>query len=77
MFIRARKKWYQRDMNKERILSSYLQRDLPGCFNERLRFDIADGPADLRNDDISGSFSADCIDKILDLIGDMGYDLHR
>ena len=63
-------------MDKEAVFSSYLQRDLPDSLQKGLRFDIADGAADLCDDHIRIGLLAHTIDKFLDLICDVWNNLH-
>ena len=44
---------------------------------ERQRFDVADGPADLDDDDVRVAVAGDAPDPLLDLVGDVRDDLDR
>ncbi len=44
-------------------------------FEERQRFDVADGPADLDDDDVGVAIAGDAADPLLDLVGDVRDDL--
>ena len=58
------------------VVGAYLLPHLTYSLNEGLRFDIAYGAADLRDDDVRVGLFADVIDKALDLVGYVRYDLH-
>ena len=62
-------------MDKERALRGHFPLKLADGLDEGLSFDIADRSADLGDDDV-GLFT-DAVDLFLDLIGDVGDDLHR
>ncbi len=76
VLVGAMQKRHQGDMNKEAVFPADLQRDLSHCFDEGLGFNVTDGAADLRDDDIRLGLVAHAVNKILDLICDMRDDLH-
>ena len=43
---------HQRDVHEEHVVAPDVLADLPGRLEERQRLDVADGPADLRDDDV-------------------------
>ena len=77
MLFRSAQVRNQRHMDKQAVFPPDLQGDLPDRLNKRLRFDIADGSSDLGDDHICPGLFAHRINKILDLIGDMGDHLDR
>ena len=68
---------HQGHMDKKTVLLSDLQGDLADGLDKGLRLDIADGPPDLCDNYIRTGLFADTIDKVLDLIGDVGDHLDR
>ena len=76
MLIGTAQERNQRDMNKETVLTSYLKRNLSCRLYEGLRFNIAYGSSYLRYYYIRIRGLADLVYEFLNLIGDMGYDLH-
>ena len=62
------------DVDKQRALRGHFPLELADGLDEGLTLDVADRSADLGDDDI-GLF-ADAVELFLDLIGDMGDDLH-
>ena len=64
-------------MHEEDVPAAQFVADLPGRFDERLRLDVADGSADLRDDDVGlrvlGRLQPHAA---LDLVGDVRDDLH-
>ena len=70
----------QRDVQKKAVLPADLMANLTGGFQERLGFDIADGAADLRDDDVwpisLGVRLGHLQDAAFDLIGDVWDHLH-
>ncbi|CQA08506.1 Uncharacterised protein [Mycobacteroides abscessus] len=71
---------HQRDVQEEDVVTADVMADLPRGLQERLRFDVADGAADLGDDDVGplpvfvrlGHRQ----DAALDLVGDMRNHLH-
>ena len=68
---------YERDMDEKAVFPPDLQRDLAHRLDEGLALDVADGAADLRDDDVRIRLAADAVDELLDLVRDVGDDLHR
>lgn len=66
----------QRDVHDEDVVAADLVADLADGLQERQRLDVADGAADLGDDDVDvvGRHAADAV---LDLVGDVRDDLHR
>ncbi len=65
-------------MHEEDVLASELMADLTRRLDERLRLDVADGAADLGDDDIGlGRLVGLQAHAALDLVGDVRDDLHR
>ena len=64
-------------MDKEAVLPADLQRDLANGLQKRLGLDVADGAADLRDNDVRVGLFADGVDEFLDLVRDVRNDLHR
>ena len=63
-------------MDKEDVFPALFHRHLPDGLQKRLAFDIPHRAADLADDDI-GAAVLHGVDAALDLIGDVGDDLHR
>ena len=76
VLARALQPRHQHDVHKHAVAALFL-RDLAQRFQKRLALDIADGAAHLGDDDVGARVIAQAIDKLLDLVGDMGDDLHR
>ena len=66
----------KRHMDIQDIFPAHFRSDLPDRLQKRLAFDIPYGAADLADDHI-GAAVLHGIDTALDLIGDVGDDLHR
>ena len=62
-------------MNKDGVVSSDFISHLTDGFEEWLRFDVANGPANLDDDDVG--VVRNLANGILDLIGDVGNDSNR
>ena len=77
MFVGAMKIWNKGYMDKEAVLLTGFQRDLPDSLQKGLGLYVADRSADLCNNDIRVCLLSDSVDKILDLIRDMGDHLYR
>ena len=77
---RRRQKRDQRDVQEEAVLPADRMPHLPGCLQERLRLDVADGAADLGDDDVGpvslGVGLSHLQDAGLDLVGDVRDHLH-
>ena len=76
MLIGAPQERHQCHMDEQAVGRARLQRDLPHGLHKGLGLDIADGAADLRNNHVSIGLLAYPVDEFLDLVGDMGNDLH-
>ena len=46
------KVWNQRNVNKKHVVTTNVVTHLPGCLQERLRFDVSNGSTNLSDDDI-------------------------
>ena len=77
MFFRAAQIGDKGHMDKEAVLPADLQRDLANGLQKRLGLDVADGAADLRDNDVRVGLFADGVDEFLDLVRDVRNDLHR
>ena len=53
-----------------------VDRELADRLEERQRLDVADGAADLGDDDVDVAGLGDQLDALLDLVGDVRDDLH-
>ena len=67
--------WHQRQMDVADVVAAERDAHLPDRFEERQRFDVADGAADFDDRDV-GACDAGA-DLLLDLVGDVRNDLHR
>ena len=63
-------------MDVAAVFKALFQPDLADCLKERLAFNIAGGAADLGDDDIRFGALGKVVDLALDLVGNMGNDLH-
>ena len=77
VLLRAAQIGNQGHMDKQAVFLPHLQGDLAHRLQKGLGFDVTDGAADLRNDNIRIRLLPHTIDKGLDLVGHMGDDLHR
>ena len=77
VLIGAGEKGDQRHMDEHAVLPPHLQRHLPRRLQEGLTLNIPDSAADLGDDHVSPGLPSHAVDKVLDLIGDVGNDLHR
>ncbi len=68
---------HQRHMDEETVFPSDLQGHLARRLQKGLALDVADGAADLGDDHVRLRLPADAVDELLDLVGDVGDDLHR
>ena len=64
-------------MDVQDVVAADFLLDLTNSFQERQAFNVADGTADFRNDDIGIVVVADAIDAVLDLIRNVRNDLYR
>src|SRR5439155_748695 len=62
------------DVDVEGVAAADFLAELADGLEERERLDVADGAADLDDDDVDAL--ADLADALLDLVGDVGDDLH-
>jgi hypothetical protein len=68
---------HERDVHEEDVLAAELVADLTRRLEERLRLDVADGAADLGDDDVGlGRLVGLQAHAALDLVGDVRDDLH-
>ena len=67
--------WHQRDMQIENVSRADVESELADRLQERQDLDVADRSADLGDDDI-GFVGGELANPMLDLIGDMGDNLH-
>src|SRR3990172_4125371 len=58
-------------VNGERVLVALLVAHLADRLQVRLALDVADGAADLHDDDLGAALTADAADALLDLVGDV------
>ncbi len=64
----------ERDVDEAGVVAAHLLAHLADGFEERERFDVADGAADLDDDDVV--VGGDLAHGVLDLVGDVRDDLH-
>ena len=67
----------QRDVDVQHVRAADVLAHLADGLEERQRFDVADGPADLDDDDVRVAVARDAPDPLLDLVGDVRDDLDR
>ena len=67
----------QRDVDVEDVVAADVLAHLADGLEEGQRLDVADGAADLDDDDVRAAVSGDASDALLDLVGDVGDDLDR
>ena len=77
VLVAAVEERHQRHVDVQGIFPSHFQAHLPGRLQIGLALDVAGGAADLRDDHVGAGLLAHPVDEFLDLIGDMGDDLHR
>ena len=65
---------HQRDVHGDGVLGAHLEAQLPDRLEEGQRLDVADRAADLDDDDVDVLGALE--DAGLDLVGDVGNDLH-
>ena len=65
----------QRDVDEQHVLPGHLPLELAQRLDEGLALDVADGAADLGDDHVL--VLGDAVQLALDLVGDVGNDLHR
>ena len=65
------------DVNVQDVVAADFFLDLADSFQERQAFNVADGTADFRNDDIGIVVVTDAIDAILDFIRNVRNNLYR
>ena len=76
VFVGAGDVGHQYDMDIAAVLGALLQTDLTDGLQEGLALDVAGGAADLGDDDVRLGALGQIIDIALDLVGDVGDDLH-
>ena len=76
-FVRPRDIGHQGDVDETAVLPPDFPRHLADGFDEGLAFDVARRPADLGDDHVGVGGLAHLVDEGLDLVGDVGNDLHR
>ena len=64
-------------MDVQQVRAADVLAHLADRLEERQRFDIANGPADLDDHDVGVAVPGDPADPLLDLVGDVGDDLDR
>ena len=74
---RRRERGQQRDVDVEHVAAPDVLAHLADRLEERQRLDVADGPADLDDDDVRAPVARDAPDALLDLVGDVRDDLDR
>src|SRR5438874_12828643 len=67
----------ERRMNKQGILAPFFVAHLANRFEERQRFDVADGAANLNDHNVGFAIGGDSADRIFDFVGDMWNYLNR
>ena len=67
----------QRHVDVADVLVSHILAELADSLDERLRLDVADGTANLGDDDVGAGLVGHAVHTRLDLVGDMGNDQHR
>ena len=77
VFVRAGDVGHQHHMDEAAVLPSLLQTHLTDGLKEGLALNIAGGAADLGNDHVRLGGGGQIVDVALDLVGDVGDDLHR
>ena len=77
VLVAAVEEGHQSHVDEEGVLPPLLQTHLPGRLQKGLALDVAGGAADLGDDHIRVGGLPHPVDKILDLLGDVGDDLHR
>jgi hypothetical protein len=64
-------------VDEQAVAAPDVHGELADGLQERQRLDVADGPADLRDDHVDVRGLADEADPLLDLVRDVRDDLHR
>ena len=67
---------HERHVHEQHVAWSLLLLELACGLDERLRLDVADGAADLRDDDVGARLVGDAAQAFLDGLGDVRDDLH-
>ena len=68
---------HQGHVDVQGVVRPHLVPHLADGLDKGLAFDVADGAADLRDDDVRPGLAAHAVDETLDLVGDVGDGLHR
>ena len=76
VFVRAGNVGHQHHMDVAAVVATLLQTHLTDGLEEGLALDVAGGAADLGDDDVRLGALGQIIDVALDLVGDVGDDLH-
>ena len=63
---------HQRHVDVEGVVAAHIPAHLADGLQEGLALDVADGAADLRDDDVRVAVLAHPVDEALDLVGDVG-----
>ncbi len=64
-------------MHIQNRIAAHVAAELANGLQKRQAFNIAHRPADLNNNDVRLAAAGDVVDAILDLVRDVGDDLHR
>ena len=67
---------HEREVDEDAVLAAAVLLELADGFEERQALDVADGAADLGDDDVDVLGLGDQVDARLDLVGDVRDDLH-
>ena len=67
----------QRQVDEHAAPAADVDRELADRLQERQRLDVADRAADLGDDEVDVAGVGHQLDPLLDLVGDVGHDLHR
>ena len=76
VFVGAGDVGHQHDVDVAAVVAALFQAHLTDGFEKRLALDVAGGAADLGNDHVGLSGGSQIVDVALDLVGDVGDDLH-
>ena len=77
MFVRTAEERNKCNMNEKTVFLAYFKRDLSYCLKKRLALYIADCAAYLGDNHICVCLFTYTVNKILNLVGDMGNYLNR
>ena len=76
VLVAAPQEGHQRYMNEQGVVLALLQADLTRGLQKGLALDVAGGAADFGDDHVGPGLAAYAVDEVLDLLGDVGDDLH-